>query len=595
MRIFGKLIIAFLASIGFMFVGVTGALIYLAVSSDGMERQAAKPPANMILSIDLDNGFSEGHRGPDLTSLGVGQKTSLQDAVIALRRARDDDRVKGVVATISGQSLGLAQIQEIRDSLAAFRESGKPTLVFSDTIGESGKATLAYYLASAFGEIWLQPSGGVGLTGLAVEQPYLKDFLDNLGLQFNAIQRYEYKTAAENLTNSDISPANREMLDTLFGSIFDSVVDGLANARGLTPDQIRSLMADGPLLAQEALDGGLVDRLAYRDEFQTRVDETFDGAEAVSIRKYLGFGLGNEAPDAKGRVAMIHAVGPIQRGPAEDGPFGGDQIIGGDTLAGAIRAAAEDGDIDAILLRIDSPGGSYVASDTVWREVIKARDSGKPFIASMGNTAASGGYFIAMAADHIFAEPGTITGSIGVITSTLTAKDALDKLDINWVTLTYGENGDMFSIAREPSEDEVARLNRTLDAIYDDFTTKAASGRDMLLEDMQRVAKGRVWSGVDAKRIGLVDQLGGLGDAIDHTKVAIGLERDDLVQLVPYPPPKDPFESFFEALESGDLPFGLRSAIELLLTVSQTVQTWAGPYLNGPDGAVLYAPPLTIR
>ncbi len=593
MRTLGKIFLTLFASIGFLFVFASGIGIYIALSSDGDKQ--AEAPASMILSLDLDAGYTEGQPPPSFSSLGVGRGTSLQDAVIALRRARDDDRVEGIVATISGQGLGLAQIQEIRDALASFRESGKPALVYSDSIGEAGGATLAYYLASAFDEIWLQPSGGVGLTGLALQQPYLKDFLDNLGLKFTAIQRYEYKTAAENLTQSDMSEENREALDAVFGSIFDSVVGGIAGSRDLTSDQVLALMANGPLLSQEALDGGLVDRLAYWDEFEARVDGEFATAEHVSLGRYLSFGLPEDAPDAEHSIAMIHAIGPIQRGEAETGPFGGDQVIGGDTLAEAIRSAAEDDDIDAILMRVDSPGGSYVASDTVWREVIKAKETGKPIIVSMGNTAASGGYFIAMAADHIFAAPGTITGSIGVIMSTLVAEEAFEKLDINWVTLTYGENGDMYTITREPTEAELARIDRTLDAIYEDFTSKAAQGRDMPARDMQRIARGRVWSGIDAERIGLVDELGGLSDAIDHTKVALGLDPDSLVRLVPYPPPKDPLETLLEALEDGELPFGLSSAIKLLVSLSTTAQTWIGPYLNGPDGAVLYAPPIIIR
>lgn len=594
MRLLGKILLTLLASIGFTVVLSSAIVIYFALSSDG-ERQAAEAPDSMILALDLDGGFTEGEASPGFSSLGMGRGTSLQDAIVAMRRAADDDRVNGIVATISFQSLGLAQIQEVRDALESFKESGKPSYLFSDSIGEAGGATLAYYLASAFDEIWLQPSGNVGLTGLAVQQPYIKDFLENLGLKFNALQRYEYKTAAENLTQSEMSEENREALDAVFGSIFDSVVDGIAGSRKLTSKDVLAFMANGPLLAQEAQDGGLVDQLAYRDEFEARIDEEFDDAEKVSVNRYLSFGLPEDAPEADHSIAMIHAIGPIQRGEADAGPFGGEQVIGGDTLAQAIRGAAEDDDIDAILMRIDSPGGSYVASDTVWREVIKAKETGKPIIASMGNTAASGGYFIAMAADRIFAAPGTITGSIGVIMSTLVAEDAFEKLDVNWVTLTYGERGDMYTITREPTEEELDRINRSLDAIYDDFTSKAALGRDMPVEAMRNIAKGRIWSGVDAERIGLVDELGGLSDAIDHTKVALGLDPDSLVRLVPYPPPQDPLEALLEALESGELPFGLSSAIKMLVTFLNTADTWIGPYLSGPDGAALYAPPVIIR
>lgn len=595
MRVLGKIFVGLLASLGFLVMLLTGIFVYLAASGDGLGRKVAQAPDSMVLSLNLDSGFAEGGSGPDLAAFGVPNQISLQDAIIALRRARNDDRVQAVTATISGQSLGLAQIQDMRDAIAFFRESGKPALIYSDTIGELGNATPAYYLASAFEEIWLQPSGGVGLTGLAIEQPYFKNFLDDLGIRANALQRYEYKSAMENFTETEMSEPNKEALDALFGSIFNQIVDGIAAARSLTADGVKQQMANGPLIAQEALAANLVDRLAYRDEFEDRVDKEFGEAKHVSIGRYLSYGLPDDTQSAEQSIALIHAVGPIQRGKSDDSPFGGSSSIGSETLANAVRSAAENDDIEAILLRVDSPGGSYVASDTIWREIVKAREGGKPIIVSMGNTAASGGYFIAMPADTIFAQPGTITGSIGVIASKVVFEGAFDKLGINWSTLTYGENGDIFSPARDFDEQELARLNRTLDAIYDDFTTKAAMGRDMPVEDMHEIAKGRVWSGEDAQRIGLVDELGGLSEAIDHTKVAIGLTPDDLVRLVRYPPPRDPFESLLEALEEGVLPFGLNGALELLLSVSEKVNSWVGPYARGPEASVLYATPLVIR
>lgn len=595
MRALGKVFVGLLASLGFLVVVLTGVFMYLALSGDGFGRQAAEAPDSMVLSLNLDTGFAEGNSGPDLAAFGVSGQMSLQDAIIALRRARDDDRVKAISATISGQSLGLAQIQDVRDAIAFFRESGKPALIYSDTIGELGNATPAYYLASAFDEIWLQPSGGVGLTGLAIEQPFLKNFLDEIGVRANVLQRYEYKSAAENFSQTEMSEPNKEALDALFGSIFNQIVDGIAASRGLTAAGVRQQMANGPLIAKEALDADLVDRLAYWDEFEARLDEDFADADHVSIGRYLSYGLPDSEQPAEQSIALIHAIGAIQRGQSDDSPFGGSTTIGSDTMADAVRSAAEDDDIEAILMRIDSPGGSYVASDTIWREVVRAKEAGKPVIVSMGNTAASGGYFIAMPADTIFAQPGTITGSIGVIANKFVFEEALEKLNINWTTLTYGENGDIFSIARDFNEAELERLNRTLDAIYDDFTTKAALGRDMSVEDMHAIAKGRVWSGEDAQRIGLVDELGGLSDAIDHTKVAIGLTPDDLVRLVRYPPPQDPLERLLQALEEGVLPFGLNSALELLLDISGKLNTWIGPYANGPEASVLYSAPLTIR
>lgn len=595
MRALAKVFVGLLASLGFLVIVLTGIVVYFALSSDGLNRKAAEAPSSMILSLNLDSVFAEGKGGTDLAAFGVPNQMSLQDAIIALRRARDDDRVKAISATISGQSLGLAQIQDMRDAIAFFRESGKPALIYSDTIGELGNATPAYYMASAFDEIWLQPSGGVGLTGLALEQPFFKDFFDDLGVRADSLQRYEYKSAMENFTETEMTEPNKEALDALFGSIFDQIVEGIAAARGLTEADVKEQMANGPLIANEALEADLVDRLAYRDEFEDRLKEDFEDAKRVSIGRYLGYGLPDDTPSAEQSIALIHAIGPIQRGKSDDSPFGGSSSIGSETLANAVREAAENEDIEAILMRIDSPGGSYVASDTIWREVVKAKEGGKPVIVSMGNTAASGGYFIAMPADTIFAQPGTITGSIGVIASKFVFEDALEKLGINWTTLTYGENGDIFSPARDFDDSERARLNRTLDAIYVDFTTKAASGREMSVADMREIAKGRVWSGEDAKRIGLVDELGGLSEAIDHTKVAIGLTPDDLVQLVRYPPAKDPFQSLLDALEDGALPFGLNGALELMVSLSQKLNTWVGPYAQGPEASVLYAAPLVIR
>ncbi|MDG2244206.1 MAG: signal peptide peptidase SppA [Rhodospirillaceae bacterium] len=596
MRIIGKILVGILTTIGLSFLVLSGFFIYFLTKTDSLPNQARTQPESMILSMNLDAGFSEGRSGPNFAPFGVSGQVSLQDAVIALRRASKDDKVQAVTATISGKSLGLAQVQEIRDAVVNFRASGKPALLYSDTLGgELGNATTIYYLATAFDEIWLQPSGGVGLTGLAIEQPFLKEFLDKIGVRTNTIQRYEYKSAAEIFTNSEISGPNKEALDTLFGSIFEQIVEGISKARQISGNEVQRLMASGPLLAQEAMDGGLVDHLAYRDEFDKSVEDSFEDGKNVSIRRYLSFGLPEETPEAEHSIAMIYAVGAIARGQSEDNLFGGNSGIGGDTLAKAVRDAAEDDNIDAIILRVDSPGGSYVASDTIWREVVRAKETGKPFVVSMGNAAASGGYFIGMPADTIFAQPGTITGSIGVISSKFVFKDSLEKLGINWSTLTYGENGDIFTPSRDFDKTELERVNRSLDAIYEDFTAKAAAGREMPVEDIHAVAKGRVWSGADAKRLGLIDELGGLSDAIDHTKVSIGLTPEDLVRLVPYPKQKDPLESILDSLEEGTLPFGLKSAIESLVNLTQTINTWVAPLARGPEAGVLYAPPLTIR
>ncbi len=594
MKFIGKLLLGILASMGFLVVVSIGIGIYFITSSDGGARTAPSAPDKMVLAIDLDDGFVEGASGRRFEGFSFHHETTMQDALIAIRRAKDDPRVLGIVAELSGASMGLAQTQDVRDVIADFRTSGKPTLLYSETIGEGTPATAAYYLAAAFGEVWVQPSGNVGLAGIGIEQPFLKGLLDRFGVKANVIQRKEYKSAMENLTNSKISPANRESLEAMLGSFFDQFVSGIAKDRALEPAVVRRMIDKGPLLAQEALDAKLIDKLGYRDEFDTSVDERMPDAKSVTIDKYLGFAPTKERAEPKKRVAVIHAIGEITRG-SDDSPFGRNDGILSGNMADAVSKAAEDSKVDAILLRIDSPGGSYVASDTIWREIVLAKEK-KPIIVSMGNVAASGGYFLAMSADRIFAQPATITGSIGVIMGKLAFSGALQKLDVNWDRVSFGESAGMFSPATDFTPKELIRLNEMIDAAYADFTTKAAKGRGREVADLERFAHGRVWTGADALKAGLVDELGGFNRAIDYTKEKLGLQASDTVWLVPYPAPEDPWKSLLKAIEEGDLPFGIMSGMKMLTTISNQLAPLAE--VNRAltrTGVQLYAEPIAVK
>ncbi|MSO98267.1 MAG: signal peptide peptidase SppA [Rhodospirillaceae bacterium] len=593
MKFLGKLLVGVLASIGFFFVVVSGVGVYVALKTEGMTGPVAAPD-NMVLSLDLDDGFVEGASGRRFEGFALHSRTTLQDALVAIRRAKDDPRVKGIVANLSGQSLGLAQTQDVRDVMAEFKSSGKPTLLYSETIGEGTAATAAYYLAASFGEVWVQPSGNVGLAGIGIEQPFFKGLLDRFGVKANVIQRKEYKSAMENLTNDKISPANKEALEAMLGSFFDQFVSGIAKDRALEPAAVRRMIDKGPLLAQEALGAKLIDRLGYRDEFDAAVDEKLPDAKSVSINKYLAYAPAKGRTEPKKRVAIIHAVGEIARG-RDDDPFGSNDQVMSDTMADAVSDAADDATIDAILLRIDSPGGSYVASDTIWREIVLAKAK-KPIIVSMGNTAASGGYFLAMPADRIFAQPGTITGSIGVIMGKLVFAGAFKKLDVNWDRISFGESAGMFSSTTEFSEKELARLNEMIDAAYTDFTTKAAKGRGRDVAELERSARGRVWTGADALKAGLVDELGGFSRAIDYTKEKLGLAATDPIWLVPFPAPEDPWKALFKALEEGELPFGLMNGMSLLSSLAERLAVFndASRALNR-TGVQLYAEPIVVN
>jgi protease-4 len=594
MRTFGKILLGILASVGFVVVILTGFGIYAVMNADKFAASRPPPPEKMALKLDLDRSFVEGATGRRFNGFRFSRGPTHEDALIAIRRAKDDPRVTALIATISEQARGLAQTQDLRDVIAEFRASGKPTMIYAETIGEGTAATAAYYLASSFGEIWVQPSGTVGLAGIGIEQPFFKDLLDRFGVKASVIQRKEYKSAMENLTNASISPANREALEALLGSFYGQFVDGIAAARELTPAAVRSLIDRGPLLAQEALDAKLIDRIAYRDEFKTAVEEKAGTDETVGLERYLAFPPDEDKPEPQKRIAVIHAVGQIARGD-NGGPFGQEDGIASETMSKALSDAAADEDIDAILMRIDSPGGSYVASDTIWREVVLAKAK-KPVVVSMGNTAASGGYYIAMAADRIFAQPATVTGSIGVIFGKLVFEGAFDKLDINWDRVAFGESAGMFSAVRDFSENDLARLNQMIDAAYADFTTKAAAGRRRDVAELERAARGRVWTGADALKAGLVDELGGYSRAIDYTKERIGLSATDPVWLVPFPPVEDPWKALLRALEEGDLPFGIVSFMGVLARLADTL----APMINEAEsaratGVRVYAAPVAVR
>lgn len=596
MRTLGKILLGLLASVGLIVIITVAGGLYL-VSSYTSGDQRPRAPEKIVLNLNLDESLAEGTSQGGLARFGFpSSKPRLQDLVVALRRAKDDPRVVGLRANLNVAPLGLAQIQDVRDMIAEFETSGKPTFLFSETIGETVSAMPSYYLASAFNTIWLQPSGTVGIAGIGVEEMFFKDFLERFGIKATFLQRKEYKSAGEALTNTEMSPANREALEALLGSWFEQMVAGIAGSRNLETETVESLIDRGPLMATEAQQNGLVDQLGYRDEFEAAVNTATPGARALSLSQYMDLGWSGAHPSKK--VAIINAVGPIIRSNENDERdlFDTADTIRSGIIAKAVRDALADNDVAALLIRVDSPGGSYVASDTIWREVVKAKEKKKPVIVSMGNAAASGGYFIAMPADRIFAQPATVTGSIGVVMGKVVVGDALDKLDINRDQVSFGESAGLFSSTRDFSPQQLARLNQMIDATYADFTAKAAQGRSKSIEEIEQVARGRVWSGADALNAGLIDELGGLSKAIDYTKTQVGLEPTDAVELVSFPRPDNRLSSLLRGLEDSDLPFGIMTALRALATFGHTM----APALNAFEaanqpGTQLYMAPVTVK
>lgn len=539
----------------FMWIGgFTVVLTILAVILVIVAARGKKPvPPRVLLELDLEKGVVENMPNDPFAKLS-GERASLHDITFALERAESDPRVAGLVARIGApnkSAFGIAQIQELRDAVVRFRQKGKFALAFAETFGEFSGGTGAYYLATAFDEIWLQPSGDIGLTGMYLESTFFKGALDKLGVKPHMDHRKEYKNAMNIYTEQRFTPAHREAMQRIGESLFGQIVQGIAQGRKLQPDAVRALVDRGPFLGDEAVKEKLVDGVAYRDEVYAKARERASGAELLYLSKYLERA---EAPHKKGkRIALIYGTGPVVRGKSDFDPFSGSSTMGSDTVAGAFRAAATDKDVKAILFRVDSPGGSYVASDSIWQEVNRARKAGKPVVVSMGNVAGSGGYFVAMAADKIVAQPATITGSIGVLAGKMVLTDLLEnKLGVTHDAVQFGKNATFWSTNKDYTPEEWARFQAWLDRIYEDFTGKVALGRKLDKAKVLEIAKGRIWSGEDAKQRGLVDELGGLHTALRLTKQLANIPDGEDVELKEFPPEKSTMKALVAKLSGKE-------------------------------------------
>jgi protease IV len=524
-------IVRFLAILGAL--GLIGLAIVL-VAVIGVKGQV---PSKTILEADFEHSLLEDAPDTPAAQLMMTHKQTLRDVVDAIDRGAADDRVVGMIAKIGAASMGMAQTQELRDAVLRFRTHKKFAVAYSETFGEFGPGNGAYYLATAFDHIYLQPSGDVGLTGIIMESPFIKGTLGKLGMNFHGDHRYEYKAALNFYTESKYTGAHKEEMTAIMNSWFNQMKDGICEARQIAPEKFQAVVDAGPYLGKEAVAAKLVDAVAYRDEVYGDVKgKAGDGAQLLYLDKYLS--RAGRPHDHGKTIALVFGVGAVTRGKSDYDPVQGNQNMGSDTVAGAIRAAADDKGVKAILFRVDSPGGSYVASDTIWREVVRARQAGKPVIVSMGNLAGSGGYFVAMAADKIVAEPGTITASIGVLGGKMLTSGLWDKVGLSWDEVHQGENATIFRGTEDYTPAEWARFEAWLDRVYVDFTTKVADGRKLPKDKVLEIAKGRIWSGQDAKNLGLVDELGGYDTALRLAKKAAGVREDEDVRVVVYPRPK---------------------------------------------------------
>ncbi|TDC77182.1 signal peptide peptidase SppA [Actinomadura sp. 7K507] len=498
--------------------------------------------APLILELDLTEGIVETAPADPVSAILSMRRTNLRDVLDGLRRARSDSRVRALVVKVSG-GIGLALVQELREAVQALRDAGKLTVAWAETYGEGGRGTVPYYLATAFDKVYLQPTGDVGLVGMALEEPFFAGALEKAGVEPRFAKRHEYKTMANTFMEKTYTPEHEESSRRLVASLGEQITAAVAAARGLPEDKVRELMDRGPFLAGEALEEKLVDHLGYRDEVYADLRKEFgDDAQLRYVSRYnRAHGIASMLPQP-GRqdvVALINGQGPIRLGRSgRGGPLpGSGPAMGSDTIGAAFRAAVKDDNVKAIVFRINSPGGSAVASDAIWREVVLAGRAGKPVIVSMGNAAASGGYYVAAGADTIVAQPGTLTGSIGVVTGKAVVNGLLDRIGVSLGSVAVGDHARMSSATKDFSDSEWERVNASLDKIYDDFTSRVAEGRGLSRERVHELARGRVWTGADAKEQGLVDELGGIDKALDVARKKSGLAADAPVRVYPHSSP----------------------------------------------------------
>lgn len=583
------------ATIGVM---VVISVVVLAVSLSRIGEMARIKPTNeMVLTYALDEELREVPEPPSLRNPRFVAGDTLHDLIEALELARSDERVKGIVVRLDGLSLSLAQVQELRAAVIGLRQSNKFAIIHAADYGGMGSSGVSeYYLASAFSDIWVQPVGGAALPGMAFQVPFLKTLLDKLGMQADMIQKGDYKSAPESLTATSMSAPARSNLGAVLASLNAQVVSDIAQARNISEGDVHMAMTTALFSAEEAVAAKLADRVGYLDEAVSEAKkragqkDVSDGKGGTPLMGYLDLrrdevemaGAGDmlavlkdrfadkpvtveegPAPDEKKHtIALVTAVGEIVDDSAASAMAG--DLITPDAMRKAFAEVRDNSDVAAIVLRIDSPGGSAFASEAIRRLVLRAKERGIPVVVSMSGMAASGGYWIASAADHIVALPATLTGSIGVFGGKVVIDRTLDRIGVNIETLKSAPRADMLSALRPLTADERVLFDKHLQLTYDAFLARVAEGRKLDVAAVEKLAGGQVFSGQQAKQNGLVDTLGGLDAAIGVAKSLAGLAPEDHVEVLDFPKHRSPIEKIFAAMagERVMLPFKPEALLE---------------------------------
>jgi protease-4 len=535
--------------------------------------EGEKKPARAIAQISISGSIPE----------GVGQGGVLADVSPRLHRiveridqAAGDSRVKGLLLTIASPDIGRGRMEEVVAAVARVRKAGKPVAAHFVSGGP-----VPYSLAAACDTISMPPAATLEITGVRMEVTFFKAMLDTLGVDAEILQVGDFKGAGEPLTRTSMSPQLREQYEQFVGDLYEQLVERVASARGLTAERARELVDIGVFTPEAAMEAELIDAVAYEDEVISGLASRLDIDEPTVARNYAAKEVDNDFSGiggmvkllemfsgggkkaAKGRdkrVAIVHLAGEIREGKGSEGLLGGGGG-GTDEVIKAIREAANDATVAAIVLRIDSPGGSALASDLIWREAERIH---KPVVASLSDTAASGGYYVAVAADRIVAAPGTLTGSIGVVGGKIAVGEALDKVGVRTDVVSKGRNAGWLSMQTPFTDDEREAFLTTMKDVYRLFTSKVADGRRLDSEKLATLAEGRVFTGRMAKELGLVDRLGTLDDAVDEARQLAGLAVDEKLERILLPEPRGFFEDLFGQAEVTAAPVAKAAVLTFL-------------------------------
>jgi protease-4 len=528
--------------------GVLVALFFIAIIAIALVAESlGKPdvPNNSVLVLNVSGDLPDYSADDPMARIfGMESPQSFSSLMTQLRKAKVDSRIGAVLLNINFPNVGWGKADELRGAIADVRASGKPVYAYME-IGMNKE----YYIASAAEKVFLAPAGDIYINGFAAEVTFFRGSLDKLGVEPEVIKIGAYKNAPDQFSRKEMSKEHEEVMNAIIDEYYNRFVNGIAEARKKSPEDVKAMIDNAPYHAPEAKQLGLIDEAAYRDQVYDELKNRLGYKEGDKIRTVSGASYKEISSDSLGlnngeRVAVVYASGAINVGRSSRSAFGGESL-GSDTLVKAINDAAEDNSIKAIVLRVDSPGGSALASDLMWHAIENAKAK-KPVVVSMADVAASGGYYIACNADKIVAEPSTLTGSIGVFMGKPVMKGFYDWVGISNQYVMRGKNAGIFRESEKWTPEERAKMEDQTNKIYwDDFVPKVAKGRGKTNEDVNAIAQGRVWTGAQAKERGLVDEIGGLEKSIEIAKQLAKLPADKDVRRVVFPEPRPFLQEYF--------------------------------------------------